>query len=147
VACDWCEQLQHGLPAQQQPSWQKSLLLLLLLLLPRSSHEQLLALLPTFETCSSPDACAGDFVVSGGADGLVRLYDSMLRMSAWFEHLEAMGAVTCVSFATKGQPRPQAEMQLNRWAHFAPPPLTWCLLGWQMCITGNSWWRLEGQPM
>eukprot|EP00775_Hariotina_reticulata_P011389 gene11389-11537_t len=59
-------------------------------------------------------SCIGDFVVSGGADGLVRLYDSMLRMSAWFEDLGAVGAVTCVSFATKGQPRPQAEMQLNR---------------------------------
>lgn len=57
---------------------------------------------------------AGDFVVTGGADGLVRLYDSMLRMSAWFEDLGTVGAVTCVSFATKGQPRPQAEMQLNR---------------------------------
>eukprot|EP00879_Flechtneria_rotunda_P030852 GHRR01033547.1.p1 GENE.GHRR01033547.1~~GHRR01033547.1.p1 ORF type:complete len:243 (+),score=80.19 GHRR01033547.1:71-730(+) len=58
-------------------------------------------------------SCLGDLVVTGGADGLVRFYDSMLRMSAWFEDLGA-GPVSCVSFATKGQARPWAKMQMQR---------------------------------
>jgi hypothetical protein len=36
-------------------------------------------------------------------------------MCAWFEELDA-GPVVCVSFATKGQQRPQAVMQMHRWA-------------------------------
>lgn len=50
---------------------------------------------------------------TGGADGLVRFFDGMLRMCAWFEELDA-GPVCCVSFATKGQQKPRAAMQMQR---------------------------------
>jgi hypothetical protein len=55
--------------------------------------------------------------VAGAADGLVRFFDSMLRMCAWFEELDA-GPVGCLSFATKGQQRPQAVMQMHRYAGY-----------------------------
>eukprot|EP00232_Nephroselmis_pyriformis_P024102 CAMPEP_0182866546 /NCGR_PEP_ID=MMETSP0034_2-20130328/8259_1 /TAXON_ID=156128 /ORGANISM="Nephroselmis pyriformis, Strain CCMP717" /LENGTH=717 /DNA_ID=CAMNT_0024998875 /DNA_START=137 /DNA_END=2286 /DNA_ORIENTATION=- len=38
------------------------------------------------------------YVVSGGSDGYVRFYDSRLRLSAWFEELDA-GGITSVSFS------------------------------------------------
>lgn len=53
--------------------------------------------------------------ISGGADGLVRFFDGMLRLCAWFEELDA-GPVACVSFATKGQQHTQALMQLQRYS-------------------------------
>lgn len=56
----------------------------------------------------------GDFVVTGSADGLVRLFDGGMRLCAWFEQLEA-GPITCVSFATKGQQQPKAAMHMSRW--------------------------------
>lgn len=55
----------------------------------------------------------GEFVVTGGADGLVRLFDAGMRLCAWFEQLDA-GPINCVSFATKGQQQPTAAMQLSR---------------------------------
>lgn len=54
----------------------------------------------------------GDFVVTGGADGLVRLFDSGMRLCAWFEDINA-GPIVCVSFATKGQSEPAATMHLS----------------------------------
>jgi len=55
----------------------------------------------------------GSFVVTGGADGLVRFYDSILRLVAWFEELRA-GPVACVSFSTAGDDHPEASSKLNR---------------------------------
>lgn len=55
----------------------------------------------------------GDFVVTGGADGLVRMFDGGMRLCAWFESMDA-GPITCVSFATKGQQQPSAAMHLSR---------------------------------
>jgi WD40 repeat protein len=55
----------------------------------------------------------GDFVVTGGADGLVRLFDAGMRLCAWFEQLDA-GPINCVSWATKGQQQPTAAMHLSR---------------------------------
>lgn len=55
----------------------------------------------------------GEFVVTGGADGLVRLFDGGMRLCAWFERMDA-GAITGVSFATKGQQEPKAAMHLSR---------------------------------
>ena len=43
-------------------------------------------------------ATVGDFVVSGGADGFVRVFDPLLRLVAWFERAAA-GAVRSVSFS------------------------------------------------
>lgn len=54
----------------------------------------------------------GHFVVTGGADGLVRLFDSGMRLCAWFEGINA-GPVTCVSFATKGQQATAAVMHMS----------------------------------
>jgi WD40 repeat protein len=56
----------------------------------------------------------GDFVVTGGADGLVRMFDGGMRLCAWFEQMDA-GPITCVSFATKGQQQPTAAMHMSRW--------------------------------
>lgn len=56
----------------------------------------------------------GGFVVTGGADGLVRMFDSGMRLCAWFEDMDA-GPITCVSFATKGQKHPEAAMHMSRW--------------------------------
>lgn len=57
----------------------------------------------------------GDYVVTGGADGLVRFYDPMLRITAWFEDMDA-GAVTAVSIAAKSHKRTEQEAtQLNRY--------------------------------
>ena len=39
-----------------------------------------------------------DFVVTGGAEGYVRLFDPMLRLVAWFEHAHA-GPVRSISFS------------------------------------------------
>jgi WD40 repeat protein len=57
----------------------------------------------------------GNFVVTGGADGLVRMFDGGMRLCAWFESMDA-GPITCVSFATKGQQHPTATMHLSRCA-------------------------------
>jgi hypothetical protein len=57
-------------------------------------------------------SCMGDFVVTGGADGLVRFFDSGMRLCAWFEGMNA-GPITCVSFATQGQQQPKAAMHLS----------------------------------
>lgn len=59
-------------------------------------------------------SCIGAFVVTGGADGLVRMFDSGMRLCAWFEDMDA-GPITCVSFATKGQQHPEAAMHMSRW--------------------------------
>ena len=47
----------------------------------------------------------GEYVVSGGADGLVRFFDFDFRIIAWFEDLDA-GPVTSLSFAV---PSPQSK--------------------------------------
>eukprot|EP00878_Enallax_costatus_P028053 GHUV01030257.1.p1 GENE.GHUV01030257.1~~GHUV01030257.1.p1 ORF type:complete len:640 (+),score=169.39 GHUV01030257.1:876-2795(+) len=77
----------------------------------------------------------GDFVVSGGADGLVRFFDSMLRMCAWFEQLDA-GPVGCVSFATKGQQHTQALMLMQRLE--APNFMVSTLSGKLLAVTSNA---------
>jgi hypothetical protein len=58
----------------------------------------------------------GDFVVTGGADGLVRFFDAGMRLCAWFEEIAA-GPITSISFAgTRGQQAaPGACMQMSRW--------------------------------
>ncbi len=56
----------------------------------------------------------GDFIVTGGADGLVRMFDGGMRLCAWFEQMDA-GPITCVSFATKGLQQPEAAMHMSRW--------------------------------
>ena len=43
----------------------------------------------------------------------VRFYDSVLRLSAWFEELRA-GPVVSVSFSTAGQQAAEAASKLNR---------------------------------
>lgn len=43
----------------------------------------------------------------------VRFYDSVLRLSAWFEELRA-GPVAAVSFSTAGQQKVEAANKLNR---------------------------------
>lgn len=61
----------------------------------------------------------GTFVVTGGADGLVRMFDAGMRLCAWFEDLAA-GPIVCVSFATRtkggqGMQEPhKACMQMSR---------------------------------
>ncbi|WIA32991.1 hypothetical protein OEZ86_006150 [Tetradesmus obliquus] len=80
-------------------------------------------------------SCIGGFVVTGAADGLVRFFDSMLRMCAWFEELDA-GPVGCVSFATKGQQRPQAVMQMHRLA--APDFMVSTLTGKLLSVSSES---------
>jgi cilia- and flagella-associated protein 251 len=40
----------------------------------------------------------GDFIASGSEDGFVRFFDPMLRLVAWFEHMQA-GAICSVSFS------------------------------------------------
>ncbi|GBF88525.1 hypothetical protein Rsub_01240 [Raphidocelis subcapitata] len=55
----------------------------------------------------------GGFVVTGGADGLVRFYDGLLRLCAWFEELRA-GPIVGASFSTAGEAAPQASTKLNR---------------------------------
>ena len=42
----------------------------------------------------------GNYLVTGGADGFVRFFDSKLRLVAWFEDLGA-GSVTSISFTHK----------------------------------------------
>jgi hypothetical protein len=55
----------------------------------------------------------GGFVVTGGADGLVRFFDGTLRLAAWFEDLRA-GPVAAVTFSTAGDSSPAAASRLNR---------------------------------
>jgi WD40 repeat protein/Ca2+-binding EF-hand superfamily protein len=41
----------------------------------------------------------GGYIVTGGADGLLKFYDFQFRLIAWFEELKA-GPITSISFAT-----------------------------------------------
>jgi cilia- and flagella-associated protein 251 len=69
----------------------------------------------------------GDFVVSGGDDGFVRFFDPMLRLIAWFEHINA-GAICAVSFSCARQkldPAAAADMD-----HFLCPDF--------VCSTANG---------
>ncbi len=43
---------------------------------------------------------AGDFLVTGGAEGFVRLFDHQMRLMGWFEDFKA-GAISSISFARK----------------------------------------------
>lgn len=43
----------------------------------------------------------GPYLVSGGEDGFVRFFDSKLKLSAWFEELDA-GPVTAIAFDSRG---------------------------------------------
>ena len=42
--------------------------------------------------------CSSDHIVTGGAEGFVRFFDSQFRILAWFEDLGA-GAITSLSFS------------------------------------------------
>jgi WD40 repeat protein len=69
----------------------------------------------------------GDFIVSGGGDGFVRFFDPMLRLIAWFEHINA-GPICAVSFSCATlKPDPAAAANLD---HFLCPDF--------VCSTANG---------
>lgn len=61
----------------------------------------------------------GDFIVSGGADGFVRFFDPMLRLVAWFEHIDA-GEITSISFSRAPMRLPDLDAQARPRFAIAP---------------------------
>ncbi len=109
----------------------------------RASHRRAVKIMRLHEKAIPFLGTCGSFVVTGGADGSVRFYDAVLRLTAWFEELRA-GPVAAVSFSTSGDARPAATTKLNRF--FGPDFVVATSRGTLVSVTSSAFNEPDGSP-